>query len=294
MSRFRFVEDHQNAFGVKRLCRILRVSRSGFYRWRTAAVARSARQAAEEQIAARIRAVHADSDGAYGSPRVTAELRAAGEPVNRKRVARIMREHGIIGRHLRKRRKTTVSDPAAGPVPDLLGRDFAVGPPGQRWCGDITYLPVAGRWMYLATVIDIGSRRLLGYSLAKHMRAELVIAALHAAIQARGGRVADVVFHSDHGAQYTSAAFGAACDAAGIHRSMGAVGSSADNALAESWFATLKRELLHARHWPTERDARQDILRWTAFYNHRRRHSALGMLSPIDYENRSSVLVAAA
>lgn len=147
MSRFRFVEDHQNAFGVKRLCRILRVSRSGFYRWRAAAVARVARRDTEEQLAARIAAMHADSDGAYGSPRVSAELQAAGELVNRKRVARIMRERGIIGRHLRKRRTTTVADPAAGPVPDLLGRDFSVGQPDQRWCGDITYLPVADGWM---------------------------------------------------------------------------------------------------------------------------------------------------
>lgn len=294
MSRFRFVEDHHRAFGVKRLCRILRVSRSGFYRWRAAAPVREARRDIEDRLAARIAEVHVDSGGAYGAPRVHAELRAAGEPVNRKRVARIMRQRGITGRCLRKRRKTTIADPAAAPVPDLLRRDFSVGRADQRWCGDVTYLPVGGRWMYLASVLDIGSRRLLGYSMAEHMRAELVIDALDAAVRARGGQVDGVVFHSDRGAQYTSQAFARACDTHGVRRSMGAVGSSADNALAESWFATLKRELAHENQWFTERQARRDVLRWTAFYNHRRRHSALGMLSPVEYENRSTTLATAA
>lgn len=144
--------------------------------------------------------------------------------------------------------------------------------------------------MYLASVLDIGSRRVLGYSLASHMRAELVGDALQAAITTRGGQVDGVLFHSDHGAQYNSQLFGRACQQAGIRRSMGAVGSSADNALSESWFATLKRELGHDRRWWHPRQARRDVLRWISFYNQRRRHSALGMLSPIDYEHRSTTL----
>lgn len=163
-----------------------------------------------------------------------AELREAGTMVNRKRVERVMREHGIVGRHQRRRYRTTVPAPAAAAVPDLLRRDFSVGRADERWCGDVTYLPVAGRWMFLATVIDIGTRRVVGYSMAEHMHAELVVDALNAAVRTRGGEVPSVIFNSDHGGQYASAAFAGACAAAGIRQSMGAAGSSADNALAEA------------------------------------------------------------
>lgn len=294
VSRFRFVEDHRHAYGVKRLCRVLDVSRSGYYRWRATAPLRQRRQETDDQWAERIRHVHDQSDRAYGAPRVTIELRAQGHRINRKRVARIMRSHGLVGKHLRKHCTTTraASEPAT--VPDLLERDFSVGRPNERWCGDITYLPVAGRWMYLASVLDIGSRRVLGYSLASHMRAELVRDALQAAITTRGGQVHGVLFHSDHGAQYHARLFSRACQQVGIRQSMGAVGSSADNALSESWFATLKRELGHDRRWWHPRQARRDVLRWISFYNQRRRHSALGMLSPIDYEHRSTTLAFAA
>jgi transposase InsO family protein len=296
MSRFSFVESYHCAFGVKRLCRILGISRSGFCRWRKAAAARAARRVADARLARRIRAIHAESGARYGSPRVHAGLRACGDQVNRKRVERIMRQHRIVGRHHHGRRcRTTQSDPAAARLPDLIGRDFAIGRADQRWCGDMTYLPVGdGRWMYLATVLDIGTRRLVGYSMAEHMRADLVIDALTAAIQARGGNVAGVVFHSDHGAQYTSAAFATACAAAGIRQSMGTIGSSADNSLAEAFFATLKREILPPHGWSNTRQARLDVFRWLSFYNTRRRHSALGHLSPVEYETRSPMLAAAA
>lgn len=284
MSRFRFVEDQRHAYGVKRLCRVLEVSRSGYYRWKATAPLRQQRQQLEDQWAERIRDVYDASSCSYGAPRVASELRAKGHRINRKRVARIMRQRGIIGRHQRKQRGTTRSAPSVAVASDQLVRDFSVGRPNERWCGDITYLPVAGRWMYLASVLDIGSRRLLGYSLASHMRAELVHDALQSAITTRGGQVDGVLFHSDHGAQYKSGLFGRACEQAGIRQSMGAVGSSADNALSESWFATLKREILPDRCWCHPHQARRDVLRWTSFYNQRRRHSALGMRSPIEYE----------
>jgi transposase InsO family protein len=204
--------------------------------------------------------------------------------VNHKRVARLMRERGLAGRHLRRTVRTTVADRSVPPVPDLVGRDFAAPAPDVRWCGDITYLPVGGSWMYLATVIDMHSRRVVGWSLAEHMRAGLVVDAVQAAVDARGGDVRGVVFHSDRGAQYTSAAFAEVCRAHGIRRSMGRVGSSYDNALAESFFATLKRELLYGSRWLNRLQARTAVFAWMAWYNRQRRHSALGYRSPVDYE----------
>ncbi|MFG1904938.1 IS3 family transposase [Micromonospora carbonacea] len=191
----------------------------------------------------------------------------------------------ILGRHLRRRKRATIPDPATPPAPDLIGRDFTATAPDQRWCGDITYLRVGGGWLYPATVIDIATRRLIDWSINTHMRASLITDALDAAIAARGGRVNDVIFHSDRGARYVSSDFADACQRHGIRRSMGRIGSSYDNALAEAFFASLKRELdVDHRRRATETDARRDVFRRIAFYNHRRRHSALGHLSPADYE----------
>ncbi|PMR61883.1 IS3 family transposase [Verrucosispora sp. ts21] len=284
-SRFRFISTHRVTYGVKRLCRILAVSRSGFYRWTASEPARQARAADEDALAEQITVVHTDSGGTYGSPRVTVELRAHGVRVNRKRVERIMRQRDVVGRHLRRRKRTTIPDPGAPPAPDLIGRDFTAAAPDQRWCGDITYLRVGAGWLFLATVIDIATRRLIGWSINTHMRTGLVIDALDAAVAARGGRVDGVIFHADRGAQYSSGAFADTCQQHGVRRSMGRTGSSYDNALAEAFFATLKRELdVDRRRWATETDARRDVFRWIAFYNHRRRHSALDFLSPADYE----------
>lgn len=284
-SRFRFISTHRASFGVKRLCRVLAVSRSGFYRWAASEPVRQARAAAEDALAEQIKVIHADSGGTYGSPRVTVELRCQGVRVNRKRVERIMRQRDVVGRHLRRRKRTTIPDPAAPPAPDLIGRDFTATALDQRWCGDITYLRVGAGWLFLATVIDIATRRLIGWSINTHMRTGLVIDALDAAVAARGGRVDGVIFHADRGAQYSSGAFADVCQRHGVRRSMGRIGSSYDNALAEAFFATLKRELdVDRRRWATEADARRDVFRWIAFYNHRRRHSALGYLSPADYE----------
>ncbi|WTD01099.1 IS3 family transposase [Streptomyces albidoflavus] len=287
VNRFQCVADLQRRYGVKRLCSILGVSRSSFYYWRRTAADRAARQVADAKLAARIRAVHQESDGTYGAPRITAELREENsEAVNHKRVARIMRASGIEGVRLRRRHRTTVSDPAAAKAPDLIGRDFTATAPNTKYVGDITYLPIeGGKFCYLATVIDLASRRLAGWAIADHMRADLVTDALAAAIRIRGS-LAGSIMHTDHGAQYTSRIFAEACRSAGVRQSMSAVGSSADNALAESFNATFKRETLQGRKsWPTEREARLDAFRWLHRYNTRRRHSRLGQRSPIAFEN---------
>ncbi|MFF7159751.1 IS3 family transposase [Streptomyces sp. NPDC008139] len=296
VSRFTFVADHHSAYGVKRLCRLLHVSRSGFYRWREAAPARAEREHADQALSARIAEIHQESDSTYGSPRITAELREEGRPVNSKRVARLMRCHGIVGVHLRKKVRTSVPAPDAAPVPDLLQRDFTASAPNQKYVGDITYLPVGGgRFLYLATVLDLHSKRLVGWSISDHMRTGLIAAALRAAAGTRGGDLRGAIFHSDNGAQYVSKEFAALCGEFGVVRSGGAVGTSADNAAAESFNASLKREALKgAKRWPGARAARLDVFRWVTRYNTRRRHSALGQQSPISYEQRSTTLTLAA
>jgi transposase InsO family protein len=296
VSRFQFVADHRDAFGVKRLCRVLGISRSGFYRWLAAAPARAARAAAEAVLVEQIRAIHTEFDGTYGSPRVTAELREGGQRVNHKRIERVMRAHGIIGVHLRKKVRTTVPAPSGLKVPDLIKRDFTAGTPNQRYVGDITYLPIAdGSFLYLATVLDLGSRRLAGWSIADHMRTELVTDALQAAASTRGGTLNGAIFHSDHGAQYGSADFAATCTRLGLVQSMGAVGTSADNAAAEAFNATLKRETLQgAKRWTSARHARLAVFGWITKYNTRRRHSTLGQLSPISYEQHTDRVLHAA
>ncbi|WP_424876948.1 IS3 family transposase [Streptomyces sp. SLBN-8D4] len=285
VNRFQFVADHQRRYGVKRLCAILGIARSSFYYWRRTAADRAARQAADARLASRIRAVHRESDGTYGVPRITAELREAGERVNHKRIARVMRGAGLAGVRLRRRHRTTVADPAAAKAPDLIGRDFTATEPNTKYVGDITYLPLdGGKFLYLATVIDLASRRLAGWAIADHMRTDLVTDALSAAERTRGS-LAGTVMHTDHGAQYTSRAFADACRQAGVRQSMSAIGSSADNALAESFNATFKRETLQGRkRWSSEHEARLDAFRWLNRYNTRRRHSRLGQRSPIAYE----------
>lgn len=287
MNRFQFVADHQHAFEVKRLCELVEVERSSYYAWRAAAPARRARQAADAELAGRIRHIH-EADNTVGAPRVTAELndgRPAGERVNHKRVARVMRAHGIRGYQKRRRVRTTIPEPSGQKVPDLLGRDFTAPAPNLRYVGDITYLPLAdGTNMYLATVIDCYSRRLVGWAVADHMRTSLVTDALTDARSTRGS-LAGAVFHSDHGSVYTSKDFAALCAELGVTQSMGAVGSSADNALAESFNATLKREVLQdAASWADQTTCRRQLFRWLVRYNTRRRHSWCRYQSPSTYE----------
>ena len=222
------------------------MARSSFYAWLAAAPGRAARADADAALAERIRAIH-DTDTAQGVPRITAELNDGVPPgarVNHKRVARVMRQEQIAGLRLRRRVRTTVSEPADQRVPDLLGRDFTAPAPNRRYVGDITYLPIGdGTNLYLATVIDCFSRRLAGWAVAEHMRTDLIVDALSTARDARGS-LAGAIFHSDHGSQYSSKAFAQVCAELGVTQSMGAVGTSADNALAESFNATLKRETL--------------------------------------------------
>lgn len=286
MNRFQFVADHQRRYGVKRLCQVLGVARSSFYHWKATATEREARRAVDDRLAARIRVVHRESGGTYGVPRITAELRDAGHLVNHKRVARIMRGVGLSGLRLRRRHRTTIGDPTAAKAPDLIGRDFTAPAPNTRYVGDITYLPIAdGTFAYLATVMDLCTRRLVGWAIADHMRTELVINALRAAQRTRGS-LAGAIFHSDHGSVYTSKAYTQLCAELGVTQSMGAIGSSADNAAAESLNASFKRETLQgARWWDSERDARLAAFGWCHRYNTRRRHSYLGQRSPITYEN---------
>ncbi|MCZ0981243.1 IS3 family transposase [Streptomyces diastatochromogenes] len=286
-SRFQFVDDHRNTFEVKRLCQILEVNRSSYYKWRAGREARTARQRADQGLATKIRKVRAESGGAYGSRAVTAELREKGLRINEKRIARVMRAFSITGIRLRRRVRTTVPDPAAALVPDLFQRDFTAPKPGRKYMGDITYLPLAnGEFLYLATALDCFSRKVVGWSIADHMRTDLVADALRMAARTRG-TLHGAVFHSDHGAQYGARTFVDLCDQLKVTRSMGAVGSSADNAACESFHASLKRETLQgARDYGDPATCRNQVFAWLTRYNTRRRHSANGYLSPNEYERR--------
>ena len=300
MSRFQFVADHQDAFAVKRLCELVEIERSSYYAWKAAAGGRQARAAADAELAEKIRGIHAQ-DNTVGAPRAAAELNDGAEPgerVNHKRVARVMRQHGIRGYQKRRRVRTTIPEPSGQKVSDLLGRDFTAEAPNQRYVGDITYLPLAdGTNLYLATVIDCYSRRLVGWSVADHMRTSLVQDALKAAAATRGSTtaLAGAVFHSDHGSVYTSKDYARLCAELGVTQSMGAVGSSADNALAESFNATLKREILQdTACWADEATCRRQLFRWLVRYNTRRRHSWCRYQPPSTYESRHAATLPSA
>ncbi len=286
MTRFQFVADHQHAFEVKRLCEVIDIERSSFYAWKAAEPVRAARAEADAELAEKIRAIHAQ-DNTIGAPRATAELNdgvAPAERVNRKRVARVMRTHGLRGYQRKRRVRTTIPEPSGQKVPDLLKRDFTAEAPNRKYVGDITYLPIAdGTNLYLATVIDCYSRRVVGWAVANHMRVELVEDALKAAAATRGS-LSGAIFHSDHGSVYTSKDYAKLCADLGVTQSMGAVGSSADNALAESFNATLKREVLQdANAWPDDASCRRQVFRWLVRYNNRRRHSWCRYQSPLAY-----------
>ena len=287
MRVYAFVDAQKTDFKVATLCRVCGVSTSGFYDWvERMRVGPSSAERDEAEVLERIRVAHRNSRGRYGEPRITAQLARDGVAVNHKRVERLMAVNGITGRCGSKKVRTTVRDPAAALSADLVNRRFEQATLDVVWVGDATYIPTDEGWLYLATVIDACSRRLLGWSMTDHLRTELCLDALHAAVGARGRQalVDGVIFHSDHGCQYTADAFRHACTELGITQSMGTVGDSYDNAMAESFFASLKRELVDDEHFATRAEARATVFEWLIWYNADRLHSALDYQPPVEYE----------
>jgi putative transposase len=290
VSRYRCVDAQKAAgFPIAAACQAAGVARSAYYAWTTSSP--HAKHEEEAHLVAEIRAIHADSAGTYGAPRVHAELRRRGQRVNHKRVERLMRAHGIIGHRPRRRRSLTKPDAAAAPAPDLLGRLFDPDQLDVAWCGDVTWIPTEEGWLYLASVIDLASRHLLGYSMGTHHDAALVTGALDAAAATRDRRrMPGTVFHTDRGGEYSSGACVAACARLGLRRSMSRTGSCLDNAVAESWFASLKVELVDRRPWRTRAEARAAVFAWIAWYNRRRLHSTNGYLSPVEWEQQHATI----
>jgi transposase InsO family protein len=289
MRVFAFVLRQKADFLVKTLCQVCNVSTSGYYDWAAREQAGPTQaQVAEAELVVQIRLVHKASRGRYGAPRVTAQLGREGVMVNHKRVERLMALEGLQGRSARRRVRTTVSDPGAPLSPDLVERQFGQSELDLLWLGDVTYVPTGEGWLYLANVLDACSRRAIGWSIADHLRTELCLDALHAAVGTRGGalNVAGVIFHSDHGCQYTAGDYRAVCERYGITQSMGTVGDSYDNAMAESFFGSFKREVVDGEHYATKAEARAAVFEWLAWYNGTRLHSALDHSPPIEFEEQ--------
>jgi transposase InsO family protein len=282
VSRYRFIEAERAGHAVVRQCRLLGVSPSGYYARKQRAP--SKRATANAALTERIRAVHERSRGTYGSPRVHAELREAG-PVGRKRVARLMRQAGLAGCRPRGFRRTTIPDPTVQAA-DLVQRDFRPTEPDRLWVSDITYVRTDEGWLYLAAILDAPSRRVVGWSLADHLRTELALDALAMAPDRRRP-APGLIHHSDRGTQSLAAAYADRLDAHHARQSVGSPGTCWDNAVAESSFATLKTELIHRQTWRTRRQAGTAIFEYIeGFYNRQRRHSTLGYLSPAEVEDR--------
>jgi putative transposase len=268
-------------YPVATMCRLLGVSTSGYYAWHGRAP--SAHAASDAALLERIREIHRTSRETYGAPRIHAELADQGHTVSRKRIARLMRNAGLAGISRRKGIRTTVRDPRARAAADLVERDFTAEVPDRLWVADITYIPTWAGFLYLAVVLDVFSRRVIGWSMANHLRTRLVLDALDMALWQR--RPDGVIHHSDQGSQYTSIAFGNRCRVAGVRPSTGSVGDCYDNAMCESFFATLECELLDRRRFRSHTEARMAVFEFIeGWYNPRRRHSAIGYLSPINYE----------
>ena len=288
MSRYECVADQKAAgFPVTTACEVVEVSTSGFYDWcNRQAAPPTPRQVAEAELVALMREIFDAADGNYGVPRMHRELRNADLEVNQKRVRRLMRLHGMAGRCIRRRVRTTFPGPDGYTIPDLVGRAFAAGAPDVAWCQDITYIATAEGWLYLASVLDLGSRRLLGYSMADHMRTELILDALGMAIAARDGAVAGVIAHADRGSQYTSNDYLDYCQTHQLRPSVGRVATCFDNAVAESFWASLKRECIQGRVFATRAEARRAIFRWINWYNSKRLHSSLDHTPPVKWEQQ--------
>jgi putative transposase len=282
VSTYRLIDAEKANYSVSMLCEVLKVSRSGYYDWKERPPSRRDRENAN--LTERIREVHHRSRGTYGYPRVHAELRALGVHCSRKRVARLMRKDGLRGCMRGRRRKhTTRQDPLAIPAPDLVERNFVAMAPNKLWTADITYLPTDEGFLYLAFILDVYSRKVVGWSMANHLRSELVAAALEMAVRRRNPS-AGLIHHSDRGVQYTAISFGKKLEEAKIVPSMGRAGSALDNAISESFVSTLKSEIGMSRY-PSHQAARASVFEFIElFYNRERRHSSLGYLSPSEYE----------
>ena len=285
MNLYPFIEaEKTQQRNVKRACELLEVSRAACYANR--ADSPSTRQLVDHELTEHIRQAHQRSKGRYGAPRIHAQLRRDGHRHGRKRIARLLRAAGLHGRTPRRFKRTTIADPAAAARADLVRRDFAVDAAAvnTRWCGDITYIPTWEGWLYLATVIDIASRRIVGFAMAEHLRAELACDALTNAIAARDP-APGVIFHADRGCQYTSSDYATLAGDLAVRLSTGRTGQCWDNALAESFFASLKGECLDLQPWPTRAGARRATVDYIAWYNGTRLHSALGYQTPDEYES---------
>jgi putative transposase len=293
VSAFGLIDAEKASYSVTALCRILGVSKSGYYAWRSRTPSNRSRE--DAALTQKIHEVHRRSRQTYGSPRVHAELRTLGVRCGRRRVARLMRVAGLRGCMRGKKRGTIRRDPRAAPAQDLLGRNFVAGRPNRVWLADITYIPTQEGFLYLAFLLDAHSRKIVGWSMDTHMKTELVLDALQMAVWRRKPS-AGLVHHSDRGAQYTAISFGKRLEEVGIVPSMGRTGTALDNAMAESFVATLKSELLvHRRRFPDREAARSATFEYLeGFYNRRRLHSALSYRSPADYEEATVEGVAVA
>ncbi|MCO5308893.1 MAG: IS3 family transposase [Austwickia sp.] len=282
--RFAAIADwaDRNEYPVSFMCERLDVTPAGYYAWRNREP--SAHENDDAELLVIIKDVHARLHGNPGVRRVCAELQALGRRVSSKRVWRLMRQAGLQGRHPRPWRRTTTPGEQPVPAPDLLGRCFTADKANEKWCGDITYVKTWEGWAYVATVIDLHSRRVVGFAIADHMRTELVTEALRMALAQRNPPHG-VVFHSDRGCQYTSKEFAQFCTENNIRRSPGRTGVCFDNAVSESLFATYKKELIHTRPWVNVSKLRKETFTWfESYYNRTRRHSTLGYLTPAEYE----------
>jgi putative transposase len=290
---FAFIAERCSDLAVATCCRVMKVSTSGFYAWRTNPV--SARDVDDAVLTNTIVDIHIMSRSSYGSPRIHAELRlGAGIRCSRKRVERLMRQAGIVGIHRRRRRGCTRRDLDASPAEDLVQRNFTVTGPDRLWVMDVTEHPTDEGRVYLAVVLDAWSRRLVGWSIADHIRAELVVDALQMAAWRRQPAPGQTIAHSDHGAQYTSWAFGRRLRTAGLLGSMGSIGDCYDNSMAESFFGTLQLELLDGHRWTSRQQLALAIFEWIECWdNPNRRHSSIAMLSPIAYEQLNTAATAA-
>ena len=285
--RFRFIEDRRAEYPVRIMCRVLDVSPAGYYAWRSRP--ESSRSVANRELEENIKRAHRDSHERYGSPRIHAELKTQGYSASRGRIERQMRFHGIRAIMARPRRCRTTDSGHDFPIaPNLIGRNFSAAMRNQIWLADITYVDTGQGWLYLAAVLDLFSRRIVGWAMADHMRTELPLAALQMAIRdQRPGT--GVIHHSDRGSQYASAEYRHKLHAASFRPSMSRKADCYDNAPMESFFHTLKTELIHCRQFATREEAEREIFAYIeGFYNQHRRHSAIGYISPVEMELKSA------